>query len=94
MGNRPIVISGTIIEIGKPSRGRNSGHCCYILQGHVVSTGAQVTVPVPCELESAIRRQGEDVQEPVRRRGPKSNIGQDDGINPQQYPRQIYHPRI
>ena len=95
MGYPPRVIQGTIEEIRKPSRGRNMGDCCYILQGYDVSTGAQVTVPVPCELETAIRRPGEDVQEPVRRRGPgrrnpdPPNVGLNQGINPQQSSGQI-----
>ena len=87
MGRGTNDITGKIIKIGKPSDGRNSGVCCYTIE--TIGHGGRIFQhQVPCELESDIRRPGEDVQEPVRRRGP-SNFGLNEGINPQQSSGQI-----
>jgi len=71
-------ITGTIIKIGKPSDGRNIGVCCYTIETIGVG-GRPFHLQVHCD-DPSIRKQGEDMQEPVRR----SLRGLNQGTNPQQ----------
>ena len=88
MGHEPTERTGRIVEIGKPSYGLNSGECCYIIATQ--GPGRQsFKYQVHCD-DRTIRKRGEDVPEPVRRRGPgqrrahPSSFGLNQGINSQQ----------
>ena len=83
MGRGHREIMGTIVKIGKPTSGLYRDVCCY-----TINTQENDNFNVPCH-DQTIRRPGEDVQEPVMPRGPGRNFGLNDGINPQQGPRQI-----